>query len=402
MSGYPRVLFVTHNIPRAPGDAAGSFVLRLAVALQQAGARVDVIAPGATDLPDTACLEGVNIRRVRYARNERMTLAYGGTMAEAVKGSWGARVAFLQLLRALRRATRDTVTAAARTGDPYQVVHAHWWFPSGLALWRHATPDFPPLVITMHGSDVRLAERMTVAHPLMRAVLRQAAVCTVVSSWLAEMVRRVAPGQPVTVSPMPVDVTRFAAPVAAGATARAGVLFVGRLNAQKGVADLLEAFARPPLQEPAHASVLLHLVGDGPDRTRLMALADRLGVASRVRWHGALPQDALGAHYRAAQVVAIPSRGEGLGLVAVEAQLCGTPVVAYADAGLRDVVRPEHGGVAVPVGDIEALAQALADVLGDRAPSTRGDIAREDMLERFSPERVAARYLVHYAEAQRA
>ena len=62
-----RVLFVTHNVPRCVGDAAGSFVLRLAVALQAAGAQVEVIAPAAAGLADVETLEGVRIQRVRYA-----------------------------------------------------------------------------------------------------------------------------------------------------------------------------------------------------------------------------------------------------------------------------------------------------------------------------------------------
>jgi glycosyltransferase involved in cell wall biosynthesis len=106
--------------------------------------------------------------------------------------------------------------------------------------------------------------------------------------------------------------------------------------------------------------------------------------------------------YQGACALAIPSREEGLGLVAVEAQLCGTPVVAYADGGLIDVVRPDHGGTLVTVGDSRALGEALARVLTDEtAAHQRGIAAREDMLSRFSPEAVAGRYLTHYRQAVR-
>ena len=103
MHGAVRVLFVTHNLPRFDGDAAGSFVLRLAVALQSAGAIVDIVAPGAAGLADEATLEGVRIRRVRYASDARMTLAYAGNMAEQVMASWGGRMALLGMLRTMRR-----------------------------------------------------------------------------------------------------------------------------------------------------------------------------------------------------------------------------------------------------------------------------------------------------------
>ena len=397
MSRAPRVLFVTHNVPRYEGDAAGSFVLRLAVALQPSGTRVHIVAPGSPGLPATDHLEGVSIDRVRYASDARMTLAYTGTMAEAVAGSWSGRLALLQLLAATRRHVRHCLDDARRAGDPFDLVHIHWWFPSGLALLKSGRAGDPPRVITMHGSDVRLAEKKPVVHPIMRAVLGGARVRTAVSSWLGDMAYRIAPAGPIQVAPMPVDTRHFDTMTSAtpSTEARQGLLFVGRLNAQKGLADLLHALALPALA--AHTLVV---VGDGPDADSLHALANALQLAPRVRWMGALPQAALVPLYRQARAVVMPSRGEGLGLVAVEAQLCATPVVAYADGGLLDVVRPEHGGTLVRCGDVPALADAIARVTADDTVVARlGASAREDMRARFTPESVAARYLGIYHEA---
>ena len=399
-----RVLFVTHNVPRFEGDAAGSFVLRLAVALQSAGATVDIMAPSAVGLPDSSTLEGVRIQRVRYASDARMTLAYAGNMAEQVMASWSGKVALLGMLRALRRAVRAQVEAAALAGTPYDIVHAHWWFPSALALWRTRLAGDPPMMITMHGSDVRLAHRITPAHPVMRAVLGQAVMCTAVSGWLAEAARRIAPDASIVVSPMPVDTRHFTPPTASAS--RSGVLFVGRLNVQKGLSDLLEAMVSPAMSafdaSRPDTPTSLDIVGDGPERETLMARVAALGLGNRVRWHGALPQPALVPLYQGACALAIPSREEGLGLVAVEAQLCGTPVVAYADGGLLDVVRPGHGGTLVTVGNTRAMGEALARLLDDETTAReRGIAARREMLARFAPDVVANRYLTHYRQAVR-
>lgn len=395
-----RILFVTHNVPRTDGDAAGSFVLRLAVALQASGNRVEIVAPGAPGLPTQGALEGVVIHRVSYASTARMTLAYEGTMVEQVRKSWRARFAMVGLLRALRKHTNTLVAAADRLGDPIDIVHAHWWFPSGLALWR-GLPKTPARVITMHGSDVRLAVHIKAAQSLMRSVLAQFDVQTAVSSWLASMAMRIAPNGPVYVTPMPVDIRLFSpadpldVPDNTEGDERYGILFVGRLNVQKGIADVLSAMARPVLRD-----AILDVVGDGPDRAALEKQAERSGLTLRIRWHGMQTPSQLAVLYRQARVVVMPSREEGLGLVAVEAQLSGTPVVGYASGGLVDVVKLEHGGTLVPVGNIVALAEELAALVNDPAESARrGAIARVFMESRFQPSVVATQFRELYTRA---
>ena len=393
-----RVLFVTHNIPRFAGDAAGSFVLGLAVALRAAGVSVDVIAPGSETLTGTDTIEGVPIERVRYAAPSRMTLAYSGKMAEDVKASWGARFVLVGLLWHLRGAIVKRVNTAIREGRPYDLVHAHWWFPSGLSAWSAGVgAGLPlPLVITMHGSDVRLAQSVGASHGLMQHVLKRARVVTAVSRWLAAAATKIVPNKHVNVGGMPVD-TRVFFP--APGVRRLGVLFVGRLNAQKGVANLLDAFARIP--DP---NVPLQIVGDGPDAPVLKAKASALGIAHRVTWFGALKQPELVPLYQRAAVVAMPSREEGLGLVAVEAQLCETPVVAYESGGLPDVVMTKAGGTLVEAGNIDALSQGLAHFAVDSDDArdrvrVAGTAARAAMLGVFSPEAVAEKYIAWYQEA---
>lgn len=392
MSSSPRILFVTHNFPRFAGDAAGSFVLRLARSLIDAGAHVHVLAPAAAGLTAHDDIEGVPVERVRYAREDRQVLAYEGTMVEAVRGSWGGRFALLGLLWHMARAVRTAVATARRAGTPYDVVHAHWWFPSGLSAWHAGAggAGMPPMVVTMHGSDVRLAQRIAPSHVFLRRVLGRARAVTAVSQWLARTAEALAPAVRVHVAPMPVPVDRFAPPTAADIP-RDGVLFVGRLNAQKGVADLLDALAQTT------TPVRCDVVGDGPDRDALRAQAESLGLADRLRWHGTLAGDALPALYRRAVLTVMPSREEGLGLVAVESQLCGTPVIGYDSGGLPDVVSPDAGGTLVAVGDIAGLAAAIDRLTGAPAEAHHlGEVARGHVLKVFSPHHVAARYLELY------
>lgn len=341
-----------------------------------------VLAPSGPKLPPREALEGVEIRRYRYAPAGMESLAYTGTMAEQVLGSLSGTGAMLGMLTAGTMAVRRAI----EDFDP-DVVHAHWWFPSGLL--AIGADSERPLVTTMHGSDVRLARKLKLSHPFFRRVMARSSAVTVVSSWLAGEARAIAPTTDFRVAPMPVDTALFTSESVTRVPGR--FLFVGRLNAQKGVRDLLEALSWAP------AATSLDVVGAGEDREALQARARELGVDMRVHWHGHLDRSALPALYRRAQAVVMPSVNEGLGLVAVEAQLARTPVIAYRSGGLPDVVDASWGGILVKSGDVRELAAAMARVHADPAAVDGwGAAARSVMLDRFAPSVVCAGYRALY------
>lgn len=129
-------------------------------------------------------------------------------------------------------------------------------------------------------------------------------------------------------------------------------------------------------------------------------LAGELSLGSRVRWHGIKSQAALADFYQSASVLVVPSADEGLGLVAVEAMLCETPVVAFESGGLPDVVQHERTGYLVSERSADALAEAIRHVLqtpdGGRALGVAG---RMHALATFAPESVARRYIDIYRAA---
>jgi glycosyltransferase involved in cell wall biosynthesis len=380
------VLFLTHSFPRSEGDAAGSFILRLAVALRAEDVNVRVVAPASAGLPATDEIEGVTVERFRYAPRRFEKLAYTGNMAQDVSTSWTAKLALVGFLG-------SDFVHSVRTRRSFEpdLVHAHWWFPNGVVgTWVSGLAHIP-LVTTLHGTDVRLARKVGVARPLFAHVLKHSAAVTTVSKWLKDETEMLAPGVHTTVAPMPVSTNLFGP-----GSSRDGqrLLFVGRLNDQKGTEHLLHALAS---MKTAAAS--LDIVGDGPNREALKALAQQLGVASRIRWHGQVSQSELPQFYQRAAAVVIPSVDEGLGLVAVEALLCETPVVAFDSGGLRDVIQHEKTGVLVKPGDDAALAAALDDLLArDGRGSALGRAGRLYALSAFAPESAARRYAGIYRQ----
>jgi glycosyltransferase involved in cell wall biosynthesis len=381
-----KVLFLTHNFPRHEGDAPGSFILRLASALRNDGVETSVLAPADADIAAHDSLDGIPVDRFHYAPRRFETLAYGGNMASQVQASWSARVTLLGFLGAeFRSAVR-----LRREFKP-DIVHAHWWFPNGLVGTWLGRMSNKPLITTLHGSDVRLARAVAFSRPAFRHVLHRSAAVTAVSRWLAAEAQEVVSAPKAIVAPMPVATDLFGP---GGQRQADQLLFVGRLNKQKGIETLLHALSR--VARP----VYLDVVGDGEDREALQELARALGVADRVRWHGALPQPRLVEFYRSATALIVPSVGEGLGLVAVEAQLCETPVIAFDSGGLPDIVQHDRTGVLVPTIDAAALAAAITSLLDrpDRGAAL-GAAGRLHALATFAPESVAKRYTDVYKSA---
>lgn len=304
-------------------------------------------------------------------------MAYTGTMAETVAGSFRGKLAMLGYLRGQGSALHRVVKHVGAS-----LVHAHWWFPAGLAARR-------PFVLTMHGSDVRLAAQKQWAHPLFRGVLRRATAVTTVSHWLAKQVREIMPVAEPIVAPMPVNTALFASTPSARNSDE--ILFVGRLNEQKGLHFLLHAVAA--MRQRARLTV----IGEGPNAEALRQQAAALGIADRVNWNGNVSRDALAQLYQKATVLAMPSINEGLGLVAVEAQLCATPVVAFDSGGAPDVITNGSTGILVPPKDVAALAAALDSVVRSTdMQRSLGNSGQVQAYANFSPESAAGRYATLY------
>lgn len=364
-----RVVFLTHNYPRFAGDVSGSFLATLAGALRDRGHDLRVIAPSDQGQVGDPVLDRIPVQRVRYAAGATETLAYRGTMAEAARSPAGAWRAW-SLIRAMRRAAR------AALDDGAEVVHAHWWVPAGLA-----APPGAPLVVTLHGTDAGLLERSGAARWLARPVLRRAQVVTAVSAHAAGQVLRATGREipPPCIQPMPVDIGRYRA----AGTGGGGMVAVARLTRQKRIELALRALAIAPDLPP------LTIVGAGPERESLEALARELGVTRRVNFLGAVPPGEVVVLLQRADLALFPAIGEGFGLAAAEALMAGVPVVACQDGGgVLDVVPASGAGRRVPPTP-EAVARAARELLTDPAARTAATREGERWRERLSPARVA-------------
>lgn len=316
---------------------------------------------------------------------------YGSFVADAVRAleaeGVSVRLAVSGDARtgALRNALKYTALAgraklAAYRGG-FDVIHAHYLYPPGAIAAVAALIARRPLVIFSHGSDVLLAGWRWPTGALTRWAVRRATVVCAPSEAHAEVVREVF-GADVAVEVLPVGVDleaftpgdRAAARASLGLSSTAPIaLFAGALDANKGagLGDVLRSLAQPAL-----AGLALVVLGEGPRGAELRDRAAELGVAGRVTFLPFADRESLVAYYRAADVVVVPSRRESLGLVALEAQAVGTPVVAARVGGLPEHVVPGVTGELYESGDVAALGESLARVLAHR-DSYRPAVDRE-------------------------
>ncbi len=391
------------------GDAGGMnvYIAQTTSRLAHLGTEVEVFTRAtSSDLPPTAELApGVTVRHVSAG-------PYGGLDKNDLPAQLCAFSA--GVLR----------TWAGQRPGHYDLVHSHYWL-SGQVGWLVRDRWGVPLVHTAHTlakvKNLALAEGER-PEPAVRVrgeeqIVAEADRLVVNTEVEAAELRELYGARPdqVTVVPPGVDLERFtpgdrdAARAELGLPPSAVVLaFVGRIQPLKAPDVLLHAAAELVRRDPALRARLVVLVVGGPSGTGLerptglQELARSLGIEDLVRFLPPRPGAALAQVYRAADVVAVPSHSESFGLVALEAQACGTPVVAAAVGGLPVAVEDGVSGLLVPDHRAVSWADALGNLALDPVRRQAFAAAAPAHASAFSWDRTAERLRAVYVQADTA
>lgn len=350
-----RILVAAHNYPRFEGDPAGAYVRRLGLGLQGRGHSVSIVAPHVPGTAERVSEAGLQVHRFRYAPESFERIGYRGEARVGRILLAPAALALPSYLLSFRRALRRQIA----TFRP-DIIHAHWWLPAG---WLAAQSRIP-LVVTSHGSDVRLLERSGLFVWMAKGVARRAASWTTVSRFLARELETTLGLPSVDVTPMPIDATLFERGRTEPKVTPPRILYAGNLLLSKGVDLLIEAVA---LLRDRGVECQLRILGEGPAKAELEALIEARGVRDRVGIVPFVAQDKMPAEYGAASITVLPTKGkaEGLGLSLVEALLAGSAVVGTAAGGIPEVVEDRVTGLLAPASDPAALAERLGELLRD-------------------------------------
>jgi phosphatidyl-myo-inositol dimannoside synthase len=395
-----RVLTITSSYPKFPGDTTAPFIESITRELAVRGHELTVVLPERRDLRPAA-LPGVRFRPYRYAPWAGLQV-FG--YAEALRSDVALRSRTLLVAPAAILSGLAAIFTEARNGG-YDVVHAHWVVPSGAMASVALLGRDLPLVVSLHGSDVFLAEKSRIARRGAERAFRRASAVTACSRDLASRSVPLGARETPEVIPYGVDVDQFR-PDAAGAAAlrrelglapdRRVVFAVGRLVRKKGFDVLVDAAAE--LHRRGRKLTLV-IAGRGDLEQELLSRARDRGIADELKLVGNVERGELPGYFSLADVVVVPSvqdaagNVDGLPNVLLEAMASEKAIVATNVAGIPDALASGKEGILVPAKDASGLADGIEELLSsDTLRASLGERARVRAREDFSWKRAGERF----------
>ena len=338
-----KILLINSEFPPL-GGGAGNASANLARQLVTRGHEVVVLTARHARLPHEELWQGVRLLRIPCLRRrvdrsgafEQLTFILGGSL-------WVRR-----LLKSFQA----------------QVVLAFFGVPGGVIAWLVNKSHHIPYLVSLRGGDVPgfrpydFGTYHRLVAPLLHRVWRDAGGLVANSQGLRSLALQFEPDAHIELIPNGVDLATFYTVDRAWSPAR--LLSVGRVVHQKGLDLALHALAE--LKDLEWDWVI---AGDGPKRVELEAMADHLGLASRVRWAGWQSRQELLSLYHQANLFVFPSRHEGMPNALLEAMACGLPVIASQIAGNEELVVPGKTGGLFPAESVESLREALRWMIPD-------------------------------------
>ncbi len=379
-----RVLAITHNFPRWDNDLPGNFILRLYGELKDK-LEVRVVAPAFPGANSIAEIDGITVHRFTYGPENMQKIAYEGNMINKVLGN---PVYSMMMLVFLYRMLELTYSVA-REFRPH-LIHAHWIFPGGIIAGLISKNLRIPLMLSIHGTDLRLARKNPFLRMLTVWLLKRSNTVVTVSRFLAREVENLLQYDiDVETIPMPVEQENFFPPEKRVLHEKTKIITVARLTKQKQIDVLLHASEILLKRGIEHT---IQIVGDGTERNNLERLRNVSGLP--VEFLGFQPIDRVGEYLREANIFVLPAVEEGFGLAVVEAMLSGLPVVLARSGAFTELVEDGRTGFLFQPSNAEELADILSKLI--KNPELLQTISKNALKEarkRFSKDVIVNRYL---------
>jgi len=421
-----KVLYITTAFPRYEGDVITPWLVETIKRLKERGIETEVFTSSYKGLRDQK-IYGINTKRFRYFLKKWEDLTHEETTPDRLKR--GIRYKILVLFYLLGGIIG--IIRLCKKGS-YDIIHVHWPFPHAIFGYLAKNLCNAKMVSSFYGVGLKwIKNKMPFFIPFLKWAINKSDAVTAISTYTAREINEIIDKKKVTVIPFGAAITGTQ-PVAQGFSLATknhspNILFVGRLVERKGVKYLIEALdicrhEFPAKRDLPHiaglrqgrdaakggdnsCSTILTIVGEGPERANLEQLVTKMGLSHRVTFTGRISHDELKECYKNCDVFVLPacidSKGdtEGLGVVLIEAMSYKKPVIASRVGGIVDIIKDRETGLLVPEKNPIKLADAIYEVLDNKALANRlGEAGEKFIKANFSWEKIIDKLIETYNE----
>ena len=401
-----KIAILTSSYPRFPGDGTAPFIQSIAENLLKLGHDVEVVAPFDPEVNEIDSTI-VKVHRFRYIWSDRL---YIMGHAKSLKADVRLRpLAYLLLPFFLVGAFIKLMQVTREQNS--QIIHVNWVLPNGPVAVLVSAIRKIPFVVSLHGSDMYVAQKNPIFRAAARWVFRQADAVTSCSKQLLEAAQNLDAPEVSHLIPWGVDPKKFYPkpknPNSAHSwgfrTENTHIIALGRLVHKKGFDVLILAFADLAEKYP---HVRLVIGGEGSLRTSLEALVQKYNIQNRVIFPGRIPWDQVADFFALGDIFVLPSirdahgNVDGLPTVLLEALACGIPVVASDIGGVQMVIEDGENGLLIPPEDLQTLRETLTRLLGNAEERTRlGQAAHKSVVNDHVWDAVARKFIGIFNDA---
>lgn len=380
-----KLCILTTSFPQYDGDKSGSFILDVLRPLEDSIENIIVVAP------HSALSRGLRLKNIKIVRfvyffpRKLQKLAYIHGIESNLRLSWLSRFQLLFFLPSFFL----TAFIQCRKVD---IIHAHWTMAGFIAVIISKLLR-KKVVVTVHGTDIDKAGKgwMNLVNSY---TLSNADAVISVSNYLANQVsKRYKDVKNIYVIPDGIILGKYKERKKI-LKLQGKIIFIGRLHPSKGVDILLNALKELNKKLPAAS---LSIIGSGESESSLKNLASKLALEKKVVFIGERARSKMPTLLSKADILILPSRREGFGLVLIEAMAAGLPVIGSDIGGISDIIQEGYSGFKFPVGDYKKLSSLAYMLLTNKDQYKKLSLnARTLAKKKFSINLVAEKHLDLY------
>lgn len=356
------ILVVTTTFPRWENDHTHCFLADLYKRLTKSF-NIIVVSPHYPKAKQIEDWSGIKVVRFKYFWPQQwQKLCYDGGMPANIKKN-----KLLILVMPFLLICHFLKVVALIKREKVDLLHAQWFLTAGLVASVAAKIYKKPLVVTAHGSDV-LALKGLIWDKVRRFIISNATQVTAVSSVIAEELsaNSALRQSSIKLTPMGVDTSLFARQniKESGIDKKERILlFIGRLDRQKGLEYLIQAMPAILTKYPASR---LNIIGYGPHENYMRQLVSKMGLNKKIVFIGSLPNKKLPVYYSQAEIFILPSMSEGLPVSILEAMACQCPVIATSVGGIFSLIQNEDNGLLIEPRSSDEICQAVFNLYANQ------------------------------------